>query len=357
MSTTEFGLLQLIYYWVVMATEVPSGVVADRIGRKWALFLGALVNGAGCYVFAVSHDFSTFAIGEVLFALGTALISGADSALLYDSFAAERRESEYPRAEAAGQMSWLVVTAVALPLTDRFLLRGDNPVLAYWVTGSLSFAGAACALAMVEPLRERRLSTREITLGAMRDVVRIPGVLRLICYSVGVFILLRLAIVNFFNPALETAGVPVNFYGTVLAVVNVVGAIAAWKAYPLMARYGERAFLVAMPVGLMAMYALLLAARTPAAAALFCIQGAVFGAYPLVVRTMLNRLMASGARRATTLSIESMACRIIFGMVTVFAGWALGHWGHSVAIGVTALLGCAPFLLVPLFRRARVTGS
>jgi len=94
MTATEYGALQAIYYWAVMATEVPSGVVADRLGRRGTLAIGALVNGVGCWIFAVSHDFGTFAAGEVLFALGTALISGADSAMLFDSLAAEQREAE-----------------------------------------------------------------------------------------------------------------------------------------------------------------------------------------------------------------------------------------------------------------------
>ena len=107
MSLREYGLLQLIYYWVVMAFEVPSGVIADRLGRKWTLVLGALANGCGCFLFAASYDFWVFAGGEVLLGLGTALISGSDSAMLYDSFAAENRQSEYPRAEGrAKRRGW-----------------------------------------------------------------------------------------------------------------------------------------------------------------------------------------------------------------------------------------------------------
>ena len=66
-----------------------GGYLTDRLGRRLTLVLGALVNGLGCWTFAISHDFATFLVGEVLFALGTALISAADSAMLYDSLAAE----------------------------------------------------------------------------------------------------------------------------------------------------------------------------------------------------------------------------------------------------------------------------
>jgi len=350
LSIAQYGAMQALYYGVVMATEVPSGVIADRLGRKGTLALGALVNGVGCYVFAMSFSLPMFALGEVLFALGTALISGADSALLYDSLEAENRQTEYARAEGAGQASWLIVTAIGMPLADRFLVRGEDPVLAYWVTGSLSMIGVLCALAMVEPPTGQRLSTREITLGAVSDVIHRPPVFRIVLYSVGVFILLRAAIVMFFNPVLDASGVPVNFYGTVLAMVNVVGAITALRGHRILERIGERAFMVAMPAAMVVMFSLLLWIRTPLVVALFCIQGAVFGIYPLL-RTILNRHIGSSARRATVMSIESMACRIAFGLIALFAGVALERFGLNWAIVATTMAGLVPLLALLLVRR------
>lgn len=346
LSWTQYGDMQLIYYWVVMACEVPSGVVADRIGRKATLLLGALTNMAGCFLFAVAYDVWVFAAGEVFFAFGTALISGADSAMIYDSLKAQGREQEYARVEGWTQASWLIVTAVGLPLTDLFLVRDKDPVLAYWVTGSLSLFGALFALFMREPPVGERLSTRDITVGAIREVVHRVPIRRLILYSVGVFILLRAAIVIFFNPILSASGVEPDRFGTILAVVNVVGAVTAIAAHRWLDRYGERAAVVAMPLALLAMFGLLAVLRVPAVAAVFCIQGAVFGAYPLVVRTLLNHRVSSSARRATTISLESMACRIAFGLVVAFAGRAIDWWGLTTTILIVAGLACVPLLLL-----------
>ncbi|MHC4957632.1 MAG: MFS transporter [Planctomycetota bacterium] len=343
MSLAEYGVLQAIYYWVVMVSEVPSGVIADRLGRRTTLLVGALVNATGCWLFAASHDFATFAAGEVFFALGTALISGADSAMLYDTLAAEGRQAEYPKAEGAAQAIWLVVTAIGLPLADLFLVRDGDPVLAYWITGGMSVVGAACALAMYEPPTGKRLSTREITLSALRDVAHRPQVRRIILYSIGVFILLRSAIVLFFNPVLEASEVPVDRYGMALAATNVAGALAAFTAHRWVPRVGERATAIAMPVSLVLMYAGLLALQTPAVIALFCIQGAAFGVYPLLVRTILNRHVSSAANRATTISLESMACRIAFSLVAVGAGWGMGHWGLNWTMAAAAAAACLPF--------------
>ncbi|MHC4938259.1 MAG: MFS transporter [Planctomycetota bacterium] len=352
MSATQYGALQMIYYWVVMATEVPSGVVADRLGRKWTLALGALVNGIGCWTFAVSYTFSVFAVGEVLFALGTALISGADSAMLYDSLAAEKRETEYARAESAGQVLWLGVTVIGMPLTDLLAIRDYGPEPAYWVTGALSFVGFIAAARMVEPPRRATSSAREITSAAIGDIVKVPGILRLILYSVGVFLLLRISIVSFYNPALEANRVPVHYYGTSLALVNVAGAVAAWKTVGFLARYGERAAMLAMPISCLVMFGGLMLFRIPAAALLFCIQGAIFGAYPLVTRAILNRLVRGADRRATVLSIESMACRVGMGLMALLAGWALDRYSLNLAMAITVLIACIPFVFLPLLKRA-----
>lgn len=353
MSEFEYGLLQGIYYFVVVLAEVPSGVVADRFGRKTALVLGAGFGAAATVVFTQSYSFVSFAVGEVLFALATAIMSGADSALLYDSLAAERREAEYPRIEGAAHALPLLVTAVGLPLADRFLVVDGDPVLAYWVTGGLIAVSGLSALRLVEPPVRQRLTTREITIGAWRDVIKIPGIARLIVYSIGVFALLRATVVNFFHPALADAGVPVHFYGTVLAVVNVVGALAAWRAHGWIRRSGERAAMVAMPLTILYMAWLLTQLKVPAAALLFCVQGAVFGAYPVLVRSILNRLVPRAERRATVLSIESFACRVAFGPLTILAGWSLGALGVDAALAVVALAACVPFVILPLLRRGK----
>lgn len=352
LSTLEFGLLQSLYYAVAVSLEVPSGVVADRFGRKRTLVLGALLAMAGSGLRVFAHDFSTFAVAEALFATALALVSGADSAILYDSLDADGRSDEYPRYEGLVQSSWLAVTAVGMTLTDRFLVVGDDPTLAFAATAGMSGLAVLCALAMKEPPMHRRLGVREITLGALRDVVRVPGILRLLAYSAGVFVLLRAAIILFFNPVLADKGVPVALYGTALAIVNVVGALVAWRSHRFMEVLGERLFLFVMPASMIAMYLLLMPANAPAAIGLFCIQGAVLGAYPMAVRSMLQRLIPSAQRRATTLSVESLACRLCYALVVVLLAWSLDELPLYGALPIVVLLGCVPFVAMLALPRA-----
>lgn len=352
MGDANYGKIQSIYYLTTVALEVPSGVVADRLGRRWTLAIGALGAALGSFGCAMAHDFMTFACSEVLFAVGTAFISGADSALLYDSLAAQGRQHEYPRAEAAAQAIWLVTSAIGFLCIDLFLWSGDtvDPTIAFWASGVMMLFGVGCALAMREPPRQR-LTTRQITTGAMRDVFKLPGVLRLIAYSVGLFALLRMAIVMFFNPALKGSGLPVHLFGTVLAVVNIVGAFAAWKAGSVLQGRRARSLMIAMPIAMIVMFLGLGMSNSLGMAALFCLQGAVFGVYPLVMRTELNAMVPSADRRATVLSIESLSCRLAFAPIAALAGWSVESLGFGVGVALSVGVACLPFLLVPFLRR------
>ena len=351
LTLVEFALLQSFYYCVAVSLEIPSGVLADRLGRKHTLVAGALLAMAGSCIRILAFDFWVFALAEFCFASALALVSGADSALLYDSLAADGRSHEYARYEGLVQAVWLGFGAAGMLLTDAFLIIDGDPTLAFVAHATLAGISTLFALAMKEPPIGQRLSTREITVGVMRDVIHVPGILRLLAYSAGIFILLRAAIILFFNPVLESKGIPVHFYGTALATVNVIGAIAAWQSHAIMARIGERLFLFAMPAALVAMYLLLIPADAPIAVALFCVQGAVIGAYPTAVRTMLNRLVPQAARRATTLSVESMACRLIYAVVVVLLGWSLEAFTLAQALLISVSIGCLPFMLMALLQR------
>jgi predicted MFS family arabinose efflux permease len=346
LDPAEFGIVMGVYYGGGVLAEVPSGVVADRLGRRLALVLGAVFNLAGCAVFAVAADLGAFVAGELCFSIGVSLMSGADSALLYDSLAAEGRQAEYVRAEGRLQASWLLATAVGLPLTDWLLLRDGDPTLAVWATVALSCVGIACGLALREPERARHLDAGAITRAAVAEVARRGRILSIVVYSVGVFVLIRIAVTCFFNPVLEAASVPIHTWGSVLAAINVVGGLAAWQGPRWQEALGVRTLLVGMPAALLVMYAGL-ATSTPWGVALLGFQAAILGIHPTVVRTLLNRHTGSAAHRATLLSLESLACRLATGAVTAFAGWSLGAWSLPVALFSCAGLGCLPFLALP----------
>jgi MFS family permease len=346
LSPAEYGRAQSVYYVCCVLFEIPTGVFADRFGRRASLLLGSLAVAASCLFFIVARDFGTFVMAEILIALSTAFVNGADSALLFDSFAAERREAEYPRAESLTSAVWLAATAIALPLSDLFLVRRGDPVLAYWATGICGLLSAVAAGAMIEPAVRRSFTAREITAGAVRDVLGTKSIRRLVLYSVGVFLLLRVSMVSFFNPLLSRAGIPPEHWGKILAAINLAGAAAS-----LHARHHLRGYFLAAPPLLLLMFAGLLLWRSPWAASLFLLQGVFFATNPIVIRSFIQPLVPETERRATVLSVESMACRLSVAALAAFAGWMIEERGLTEAVLLSGCLAAVPLIALG------VTGS
>ncbi|HRR02403.1 MAG TPA: hypothetical protein P5286_05845, partial [Treponemataceae bacterium] len=76
--------LEAVFSVSMMLMEIPTGIVADRWGRRTSLMLGSVTLGAGFFCIALTQSFALLALAEVVAAAGLTLITGADRALLYE---------------------------------------------------------------------------------------------------------------------------------------------------------------------------------------------------------------------------------------------------------------------------------
>lgn len=103
MTLGDAVLLGSVYYFSVFVLEVPSGYCSDRFGRRPTLILTSFMSVIGCATFILSNSFGVLVLAQVLLAAGIAFQSGSDSALLYDSLCALKRENEYTKRETIAQ--------------------------------------------------------------------------------------------------------------------------------------------------------------------------------------------------------------------------------------------------------------
>ena len=91
----DIFLLQAIYSVSVAVMEIPSGYMADFVGRKKTLVLGGILGTLGYLIYAISDNFTGFLVAEVVLGVGGSFISGADSAMLFDSLVATQNQHRY----------------------------------------------------------------------------------------------------------------------------------------------------------------------------------------------------------------------------------------------------------------------
>ncbi|MBI2666841.1 MFS transporter, partial [Candidatus Woesearchaeota archaeon] len=97
LSLTKIMILQALYTLSIALFEVPTGVFADKIGRKHSLAIGAFVLFIAAVVYSFGHNFWQFVIAEVIWGLGVTFTSGADSAFVYDTLKQSKKENDFKK--------------------------------------------------------------------------------------------------------------------------------------------------------------------------------------------------------------------------------------------------------------------
>ena len=73
-SAVALGSLAATYYYVYTAMQVPSGILADTLGPRISVTVGALVAGGGSILFGLAPDFATASVGRFLVGLGVSVV-------------------------------------------------------------------------------------------------------------------------------------------------------------------------------------------------------------------------------------------------------------------------------------------
>jgi len=78
-------ILESIFMMAILILEIPTGIIADKFGRKISMILGFIVNLIAILIYSFTRNFWWYVLGEIIWALSVALASGANEALLYDT--------------------------------------------------------------------------------------------------------------------------------------------------------------------------------------------------------------------------------------------------------------------------------
>jgi MFS family permease len=351
LPASDFGLLKSIYYFAVMLAEVPLGVVADRLGRRTTLICAALANSCGCALYVWGQGLRAYIAAELAYALTTALQSGADSALLFDAYAADGRAHEFARAKGALEAVGLAGATAAFAIAGLLVTADGDPTPTYLASGLLSLAGVGAALALAEPPRTSSLHVGQHVAETLRDLARIPGLIATLVYAALVYAALRAANALVWNPVLAEASVPVSAYGALTAAVTLLGAFTAWRADAWQRRLGIAPLTFAIPASLVAMYAGLALSPGAWGAALIASHGIPLGIAPVLIADLLNRRIEASERRATLLSFESLVQRGLYGAIVYFAAAGLDQHGLGAVLIGFGLLGAVALALAPRLTR------
>jgi len=347
LNLAEVMLLQAIYAVANVIFEIPSGALADTIGRKKVMVLSSIILTVANTIYAFSHSFAFFALGEITFALGMALMSGTSSALIYDTMKKLEREKEYTKVE--GQAGSYALMA-AVPATGiAGFLGAIDLALPFYLCAITAGASLLTTVTMHDPFPRKKVYNIGVHLKQMKDGLKEVMTNRYILW----FTLFAALIATFgkigfwfYQPYMNQAGVDIALFGIIYAVMNLVAAISSKFACSIERRIGELASLLLMAGVLVASLFAMGAYVTYFGFMIFMFQQFVRGFHFPILCTYLNRHIRS-KERATVLSASAMFDSLAAAMFLPIFGWAADIFSLQTSMILAG--GILLILVVPLF--------
>ena len=152
LDVRQIGWLAGIYPAVWGASQLATGALSDRLGRKWIIASGLWVQAAGTLLVVAAGGWNAWVWASVLLGVGTAMVYPTLSAAVSDVAPAETRAS------ALGVYRlWRDLGYAAGALLSGALADWLGAGAAIGVVAALTFlSGCVVAIMMYETLAERR---------------------------------------------------------------------------------------------------------------------------------------------------------------------------------------------------------
>lgn len=352
LGMTEIMQLQAIFGLSLAIFEFPSGYVADRLGYRASLLAAAVLSIAGWLAYAQAGGFWGVAFAEALLGLSLSLVSGTNSAMLYETLVEldeeERFGSWFARARFFGQAG---EGSAALLAGVLYAISFELP---FYLQAGIWVVNLGVAFALVEPafhrpvVHDAKARVRALLRYVVHGSPRLKATFTL-SVVLGLSTFVPVWIIALYA---ERAGVAVAWLGPIWAAANYVVAFGSLAAPGAQRRFGTH--------GVLWVCVMLVAVGYGGLGATHAFWGFVFY-FALCLCRGLNgpllsheeqRVIPSGDR-ASFVSLRSLVFRLGFCVIGPLAGMALERFGdHATLLVLGAGFSLASALAWRLFRRS-----
>ncbi|MEO1430212.1 MAG: MFS transporter [Cyanobacteria bacterium J06633_8] len=344
LSFEESLLLKTILSLSIFIFEIPSGYFADIFGRKACLVWGGLFWILGLLFYCFQTGFSAFAIAEILSGLAMSLISGANTALGFDSLVKINQEQSYRHVE--GRFGAIAGVAEAICGLVGGLVAARNLVYPFYLQTICILLYFLIALTLVEPnLHQSSINTsqvdknkstrqainhREIWQAIRLSLLVNQKVKWLILFSANFGIATFLA-VWLSQADMQSRGLAVSSFGFAWAAFHFILSFASFKATSIENIFGTKKVLLGLVFLLGLSYIFL--------GLINQVWGIIFIALIYFSRGVRNPLTLNlinqnlpSSIRATVLSINSFMFRLGFVAIAPVVGWITDTYNLDIAL-------------------------
>lgn len=345
---SQVMILQAFYTIIIFIFEVPTGAIADRFGRKTSLVLAGLVTGIASLVYGSYPNFWVFMLGEALWGIGVALISGAEQAMVYDSLKELGEENRSKKILGRWQSLGSVAIMIAAPigsLVAKYIgLRWTIIFMAIPF-----FAASFLALTFKEPEvgRKDKTTTYFKTMIEGGRYLKDHKILQILAFDFISISALSFFIVWIYQVVLGRLNVPIQWFGFVCAMMTILEVMVLNNFSKLERLFGGKrnyTFITALIIGVSF---IIMGVTKNVVLAIIVIS--LIAAFGLTRGTLFQNYMnkhIESHNRATVLSLISMLYNFSLALLNVIWGYMV-DWNMTVTL---VLIGSMTIVLA-LFSR------
>jgi MFS family permease len=349
-SDKESFQLKAFYSIAIVIFEIPSGYVADVIGRRKTLIIGSILGTLGFVVYATTSGYYYFLVAEVILGIGQSFISGADSALLYDTLKSREREHEYIKYEGRNFTVGNYAEALAGLLGGT--LAAVHLRLPFILQSGIAFMAVPAAIMLIEPrlhLIRKKPGVKDILGIVWYALVKNAKLRYNLLYS-SIMGTATLTMAWIYQLYLSNIGFTSYYIGATHTVLNLVVGTTTLFAYRIEARLKPQLTIWLTSIAITSSY--IIAGFIESAWVLLVLLVFYFsrGIATPVLKDYINRITSSDIR-ATVLSIRSLLIRGLFALIAPFVGYLSDTYSRAfsmkmMGITFTIMAGSCIFMFL-----------
>ena len=315
LSLAQIMQLQAAYSLSVAIFEIPSGYIADLFGRKKTIVLSTLFSFVGFLIFSFFSGFNEFVIAEICVGIGGSLMSGSDTALLYDTLIEENKQKTYTRVEgknyAIGNFSESIAGIVG------GLLAVNHLYLPVYLQTIILFFSIPISLSLIEPKANKKLA---LSFQSIKNVLYFSLIKNLKLKWLIIFSsfmgVATLSIAWLAQPFFQEINIPILYFGLLWALLNLTAGISSFNSH----KFSSNSNIFKYSIIMIVSFILLSLYQSLVGLIFIFIIYAIRGLVTPLLKNLIN-INISSEKRATILSIRSFIIRISFATIAPFLGF------------------------------------
>lgn len=345
LNIEQIVLLKTILSLSILVLEVPSGYLADLWGRKACLVVGSGVWVASWLIYCTGTSFTAFAIAEILAGVAGSLISGANTALGYDTLIQLGKEQYYQVWE--GRLGAIAGIAEAVCGIIGAAIASINLVYPFYFQTVCLVIYFGLSLTLVEPKSHQAIAKRGLCpiaqtqkLNQLKDIIvdvyKRPKLRWLILLS-STFSSASFLIVWLSQDYLQQLNIPIQAFGWAWAIFHLGMSLASINSHHLQRLLGIKRAIFLLIIILATSYICLGSISQVWGLVLILSIYLVRGFSAPLILNAINQQIASSVR-ATILSLNSLVFRVAFAIIAPLVGAIASRYDLSLGLIVAGCL-------------------